>query len=218
MIAKKGGSELQRWKATNAMRAKMPTPNKDPLCFGVALLLDEGHSFLGRELVPNSALHWAFLRPTLDVRFGRSGYLFVMDGQGKLLVHPGLKGQNIAESKDEDGAFYIKEMLLRRDGETNPDNFVGHRRLLFAFARDVGALSAAYDLTREERFAVAAVAHLRAWLVDPATRMNPNLQYAQSIKGVCTGRGTGLIDTVHLAEVALGIRALHGSRALDGAT
>jgi hypothetical protein len=107
---------------------------------------------------------------------------------------------------------------IRRDGETNPDNFVAHRRLMFAFARDFGALAAAYDLTREERFAAGAVAHLKVWFVDPATRMNPNLQYAQSIKGVCTGRGTGLIDTVHFAEVALGIRALHGSRALDAAT
>jgi hypothetical protein len=107
---------------------------------------------------------------------------------------------------------------LRRDGETNPDNFVGHRRLLFAFARDFGALAAAYDLTREERFAAAAVSHLRTWFVDPATRMNPNLQFAQSIRGVVTGRGIGIIDTVHLAEVALGVRALHGARALDAAT
>ena len=30
---------------------------------------------------------------------------------------------------------------IRRDGETNPSNFVGQRRLLFAFARDVGALA-----------------------------------------------------------------------------
>jgi hypothetical protein len=78
---------------------------------------------------------------------------------------------------------------------------------MFAFARDVGALTAAYELTREERYAAAAVQQLRVWFVDPATRLNPNLQYAQSIQGVCTGRGTGLIDTVHLAEVALGLRA-----------
>ncbi len=116
------------------------------------------------------------------------------------------------DPKKPDGPY------IRRDGETNPNNFVAHRRLMFAFARDVGALTAAYDLTHEERFAEAAVQQLRVWFVDPATRMNPNLQYAQAIKGVCTGRATGLIDTVHLAEVALGIRALHGSSALDAAT
>ncbi len=116
------------------------------------------------------------------------------------------------DPKNPDGPY------IRRDGETNPANFLAHRRLTFAFARDVGALTAAYDLTHEERFAEAAVQHLRVWFVDPATRMNPNLQYAQSIKGVCTGRGTGLIDTVHFAEVALGIRELHGSAAFDTAT
>jgi hypothetical protein len=111
-----------------------------------------------------------------------------------------------------DGAY------IRRDGETNPNNFVAHRRLMFAFARDMGALTAMYGLTHEERFAAAAVQQLRVWFVDRATRMNSNLQYAQAIKGVCTGRAVGIIDTVHLAEVALGVRALHGSAALDAET
>ncbi|MBA4137931.1 MAG: alginate lyase [Opitutus sp.] len=116
------------------------------------------------------------------------------------------------DPKNPDGPY------VRRDGETNPHNFLGHRRLMLAFARDFGALAAAYDLTRDERFAAAAVEHLRVWFVDPATRMNPNLQYAQSIRGVATGRGIGIIDTVHLAEVALGVRALHGAKPLDDAT
>lgn len=116
------------------------------------------------------------------------------------------------DPKTPDGPY------IRRDGETNPDNFVAHRRLLFAFARDGGALTAAYALTHEERFAEAAVRQLRVWFVNPATRMNPNLQYAQAIQGICTGRATGLIDTVHLAEVALGIRRLKGSSAYDAAT
>lgn len=103
---------------------------------------------------------------------------------------------------------------VRRDGLTNPDNFVAHRNLMFGLARDVGALVVAWDLTHEDRFAVAAVRHLRTWFVDPATRMNPNLLYAQAIQGVATGRGIGIIDTVHLAEVALAIEALRGSAAL----
>lgn len=103
---------------------------------------------------------------------------------------------------------------VRRDGLTNPENFVAHRDLLFGMARDVGALASAWDLTGDERFAAAATRHLRVWFVDPATRMNPNLLYAQAIKGVATGRGIGIIDTVHLAEVALAIEALRGSKSL----
>jgi hypothetical protein len=112
------------------------------------------------------------------------------------------------DPKNPDGPY------IRRDGQTNPDNFVGHRHLLLSFVRDVDTLMAAYRLTHDERYAAAAVRQLHAWFVDPATRMNPNLQYAQSVKGVCTGRGTGVIDTVHFAEVALGVIALRGSHAL----
>jgi hypothetical protein len=107
---------------------------------------------------------------------------------------------------------------IRRDGLTNPDNFTAHRELMFGMARDVGALAAAWDLTRDERFAAAVVRHLRAWFVDEATRMNPDLRYAQAIKGVTDGRGIGIIDTLHLAEVALAVDALRGSVALDPAT
>jgi len=74
-------------------------------------------------------------------------------------------------------------------------------------------LSAAYKVTREERYAAAAVKHLRAWFVDPATNIDPDLLYSQAIKGRSTGRSIGVIDTVHLAEVALGVEALRGAKA-----
>lgn len=104
---------------------------------------------------------------------------------------------------------------IQRDGLTNPDNFVAHRQLLLSFVRDFGILSAAYKVTHEERYATAAARHLHAWFVDPATKMNPNLLYSQAIKGRSTGRSIGVIDTVHLAEVALGVEALRGSKALN---
>jgi len=66
----------------------------------------------------------------------------------------------------------------------------------------VPALAAAYKITRNRKYSDHAALHLRAWFVDDATRMNPNLQYAQAIKGINTGRGTGIIDTLHLVEVA----------------
>ena len=53
----------------------------------------------------------------LDIKLGRTGYLYVMDYSGKLLIHPTLRGQNISENKDEHGFFYIKDMLARKDGE-----------------------------------------------------------------------------------------------------
>lgn len=95
------------------------------------------------------------------------------------------------------GAPYIQ-----RDGMTNPDNFVEHRRAMVRLSLIVPALAAAYKLTRDRKYADAAAVHLRAWFIDEATRMSPHLLYAQAIQGRFTGRGTGIIDTLHFVEVA----------------
>ena len=98
---------------------------------------------------------------------------------------------------------------------TNPDNFTDHRRYLMRLSVQVPALVAAWKLTGDQRYAVHAARHLRAWFVDKETRMNPNLQFAQAIKGRVTGRGIGIIDTIHLVEVARAIELLEGSKALS---
>lgn len=91
---------------------------------------------------------------------------------------------------------------VQRDGMTNPDNFVEHRRAMIRLSVEVPALAAAWKVTKEKRYADHATRHLRAWFVDEATKMNSNLLYAQAIKGRFTGRGIGIIDTLHLVEVA----------------
>jgi len=91
---------------------------------------------------------------------------------------------------------------IQRDGMSNPDNFADHRRYLMRLSVQVPALTAAWKLTGDRRYADHAAKHLRAWFISPATRMNPNLEYAQAIHGRFTGRGTGIIDTIHLVEVA----------------
>jgi hypothetical protein len=97
---------------------------------------------------------------------------------------------------------------VRRDGETNPANFVAHRDAMRRVSQIVPALVAAYEITRDARYARHAAAHLRAWFVEERTRMNPTLLYSQAIKGRATGRGTGLIDTIHLVEVARAVEVL----------
>ena len=104
---------------------------------------------------------------------------------------------------------------IQRDGMSNPDNFVEHRRALMRLSVQVPALAAAWKLTQDKRYATQAAAHLRAWFIDERTRMNPNLQYAQAIHGRFTGRGIGIIDTIHLVEVARAIEILKDSRRLS---
>jgi Alginate lyase len=106
---------------------------------------------------------------------------------------------------------------IQRDGMTNPDNFVEHRRAMMRLSVQVPALVAAWKITKDSRYAKHAALHLRAWFVDPATRMNPNLQFAQAIHGRFTGRGTGIIDTIHLVEVSRAVEVLKNSGALSRA-
>jgi hypothetical protein len=100
---------------------------------------------------------------------------------------------------------------------SNPDNFVAHRHALIRFAVQVPELVAAWKITGDRRYADHAAAHLRAWFADPATRLNPNLEHAQAIFGRTEGRGIGIIDTLHLVEVARAIEVLEAGGALSAA-
>ena len=69
---------------------------------------------------------------------------------------------------------------IRRDGQTNPDNFVAHRHAMIRFSSLVGDLTSAWLVTKDEKYIRQAVKHIRAWFIAPETRMNPDLQYAQA--------------------------------------
>lgn len=107
-----------------------------------------------------------------------------------------------------------KGPYIQRDGMTNPDNFTAHRAALMRLSVQAPALAAAWLLTRERRYAEHAARHLRAWFVDPDTLMNPHLEYAQAIQGRATGRGVGIIDTLHLVEVARAVGFIEEAGAL----
>lgn len=100
---------------------------------------------------------------------------------------------------------------IQRDGLTNPDNFTAHREAMIRFSQISGALASAYLVTNEAKYVQALAPHLKAWLIDAETKMNPSLLYAQAIKGKVTGRGIGIIDTIHLMEVAKAIEAVENS-------
>lgn len=104
---------------------------------------------------------------------------------------------------------------IRRDGETNPDNFVAHRHAMIRFSSIVGNLTSAYLLTKDKKYVEAVMKHVRAWFINEETLMRPSLQYAQAIKGIVTGRGIGIIDTVHLMEVAQSLLQLEKAGVLS---
>src|SRR5205823_1777867 len=71
------------------------------------------------------------------------------------------------DPRNRDGPY------VQRDGMTNPDNFVEHRRTMIRLSLIVPALAAAYQITGKRQYAAHANRHLQAWFVDETTRMNP---------------------------------------------
>ena len=110
---------------------------------------------------------------------------------------------------------------IRKDGQRNPERFMGNRNDLGSFCTAVLALGMGAALLGDKRCAEHAATVLSVWCVDPKTRMNPNLEFGQAVRGINTGRGTGIIDTVSLIHVAQGVALLAGqdlleARVLDG--
>jgi hypothetical protein len=97
---------------------------------------------------------------------------------------------------------------IQKDGLTNPDNFVAHRKAMIRFSKIVANQTSAYLITGKMMYAKQAIKHINAWFVDTNTLMNPNLLYAQAIKGKVTGRGIGIIDMIQMIEVAKSIQIL----------
>jgi hypothetical protein len=110
----------------------------------------------------------------------------------------------------KDGLPYI-----RHDGEVNPDRHKVPDDANFNHLENaVHALGLGYYFTGKEEYAARATLLLRTWFLDPATRMNPNLNYAQAVLGVNDGRGTGLIDVRGIPRILDGITLIEGSPSL----
>ncbi len=109
-----------------------------------------------------------------------------------------------------DGLPYI-----RRDGEVNPESRTRDTdRPAFGDMTDaVEVLAPAWYFTGRKDYAVHAAMLLRTWFLDPATRMNPNLQFGQAIPGRVEGRDIGIIDTARLTRIIDAIGFLESSDA-----
>ncbi len=108
-----------------------------------------------------------------------------------------------------DGLPYIQ-----RDGETNPEaESIPDHDNLGKLVKSVETLGLAYFFTGNEEYAEQAAKMLRVWFFDLETRMNPNLNFAQSAKGKPDGRASGMLDGRGFANLIDGVGLLAGSKA-----
>lgn len=109
----------------------------------------------------------------------------------------------------KDGLPYI-----RKDGISNPEIEKLDRIPLGRMANGIKILSLAYYFTKEEKYAIKAINHLQRWFLDSSTKMNPHLNFGQTIPGRNNGfgRGEGIIDTYSFVEMLEGVELLKSSR------
>ncbi|MBT8236462.1 MAG: alginate lyase family protein [Bacteroidia bacterium] len=81
-----------------------------------------------------------------------------------------------------------------RDGEVNPDRNTSDVSRIEAMVDRVTSLVPAWYFTGDERYAESAVEQLRAWFLDPATKMNPNVQFGQKRRGHNYNSPSGVLE------------------------
>ncbi|MCL2478615.1 MAG: alginate lyase family protein [Treponema sp.] len=105
--------------------------------------------------------------------------------------------------------------FVNRDGESYPGAFFDHRRAMRSMRTNTANFCAAYLFTKDKKYTQAASLWLKEFFLDDATCMKPSLLYSQAVLGVNTGRGIGIIDTLHLADVVVAVDLLWESGVME---
>ena len=122
--------------------------------------------------------------------------------------HYGLSPYHWPNPNTPDGLPYIM-----KDGEVNPEANTDayDRQSYFRMGDAVEYCTLAWQITLDPKYAKKAVAVMRAWFIDSATRMNPNLNYAQVSKGNNLGSQTGIIRGMTILELVRCVAVLKTS-------
>ena len=101
---------------------------------------------------------------------------------------------------------------LRRDGVVNPEvRLYKDYENLNKMSGAVLDAAIAYYFSTNEKYAEHASKLIRVWFLDTATRMNPNLQYAQAVKGSNDGRSWGVLEGQDFRKIIDAVGLLEGS-------
>jgi hypothetical protein len=107
---------------------------------------------------------------------------------------------------------------IRHDGVQNPEkkDFTDEK-FFNDTVQAAETLALAYYLTGREAYAAHATLLLRAWFLNPATAMNPNLTYAQFIPNKNNGRSGGIVSSRQMPQAIDAVGLLAGSKSWSAA-
>jgi hypothetical protein len=98
---------------------------------------------------------------------------------------------------------------IRKDGVVNPEiKEYPDKESMPVLCESIYILSLAYYFSENEKYAEHAAELIKVWFLNEETKMNPNLNFGQAIKGVTDGRAEGMIDTRHFIFVIDGVELL----------
>jgi len=90
---------------------------------------------------------------------------------------------------------------------SNPERFSDKYDImdLENMSADVETLALAYYFSENPRYATRAASLVRTWFLTPASRMNPNMEFAQTVIGREKGRPDGVLETARIQRVIEGV-------------
>ena len=102
---------------------------------------------------------------------------------------------------------------ITKDGKVNPESKIGtDAGTLVEVCDYVLPLALAFYLSGDEKYSKHAAELLRTWFLDPVTKMNPNLKYAEQVMGKNEGSSGGIIESRNLINVTEAAGLLEGSK------
>ncbi|WP_231616073.1 alginate lyase family protein [Novipirellula artificiosorum] len=109
------------------------------------------------------------------------------------------------DPEKEDGLPWI-----RRDGRVNPDTQGANsdHDVTLQFFNRVNSLGMAAFYSDDTQYSDAAIELLKAWCIDPTTRMNPHLEYGQGVPGLYDGRCFGIIEWLKIEQLLIPIHLM----------
>lgn len=109
---------------------------------------------------------------------------------------------------------------IRKDGQVNPQTREGStdfetKEKVF---HNTKSLAFASFFSDKKQYAEKALALIKVWFLNEATKMNPNLNFAQGIPGENSGRGIGIIEFADVTSILESIELLERNQTMDAAT